>query len=270
MIVATASECLMMTEASYQILSHTGIQTALGEIVIVEITEKGNILVGGPSIVTQMDRLIKILKTMNVTKILVDGAFSRKTISKATDACIFTVGAAYSTDMKKVIDAAKLSIFQFTLPQVPENLLFLDKLDHVALIDRNGQLIALPYTSVIQHQIEVLSMITNEINYLFLPGSFPSSFLKEIITSKKYLNLNIIIKSPTHMVLTDLMLKNLALANILVYVINPINLISIMYNPFSPTGYCFDDLKFQKALMELVDLPVINVMNERRKTNNDE
>jgi hypothetical protein len=72
------------------------------------------------------------------------------------------------------------------------------------------------------------------------------------------------------MVLTDLMLKNLALANILVYVINPINLISIMYNPFSPTGYCFDDLKFQKALMELVDLPVINVMNERRKTNNDE
>ncbi len=270
MIVATAVECLKMTEAKYTILRHTGIQTALGEILIIRITSSGFVLVGGPSVVTQMEMIISILKSMNAAKILIDGAFSRKTVSKSTDACIFAVGAAYSYDMAKVVEAAKLSLYQFSLPIIPDKFRYLDGVEQIALIDKIDHYTTLPYSSVIQFHNEVVNLLSEDIEYLYLPGSFPSSFLKELLTNRKLQQLKIIIKSPTHMVLTESMLKHLQYSKIKVSVINPINLVSIMYNPFSPNGHYFDDDIFNKELSKITSLPLINVMNERRNDDNDE
>jgi hypothetical protein len=47
-----------------------------------------------------------------------------------------------------------------------------------------------------------------------------------------------------------------------IYVLNTINLIGIAYNPFSPSGYCFDELEFRQKLINITDLPIINVMHE--------
>lgn len=269
MIVATAEECLKMTEAKYTILRNTGVYTALGEIVIIKITSSGFVLVGGPSVVTQMETLIDVFKSMNIAKILIDGAFSRRTVSKSTDACIFAVGAAYSTDMTKVVEAAKLSLYQFSLPKIPDEYKYLDGIEHITLIDKNSHRTVLSYNSVIQYQNEVCDLLSDEVDYLYLPGSLTSSFLKELLTNRKLNQLRIIIKSPTHMVLPESMLRHIQNSKIKVYVINPINLVSIMYNPYSPTGHYFDDIIFNQELSKITNLPIINVMNERRNDNDD-
>lgn len=270
MMVATAFECLKAAEATYEIIDKTGIETALGEIVIIRIKTSGNVLVGGPSIVTQMEALIKHIKTLKVDKILIDGAFSRKTISKSTDACIFAIGAVYSNDISKVIDAARLTIRQFSLPKVKDNLSYLESLDKVTLVNKNSHNIILDYDSVIQFQQEILDLITQDIEYVYLPGSLPSQFAKELIKKRKTVLPNIILKSPTHMVLPEIVLNNLFNTGILINVLYPVNLVGIMYNPFSPTGYVFDDQEFQDKLKCITNLPVINVMNERRNDINDQ
>lgn len=66
------------------------------------------------------------------------------------------------------------------------------------------------------------------------------------------------------MVLSEIVLNNLFNSGISIQVLNPVNLVGIMYNPYSPTGYIFDDKEFQDKLKNITHLPVINVMNERR------
>jgi len=270
MIVATAIECLKVTEASFDIITNTGIETALGEIVLIRITKPGNVLVGGPSIVNQMELLVEKMKSMNVFKILIDGAFSRKTISKSTDACIFAVGAVYSNDISKVIDAAKLTITQLSLPKASKALSYLEAIDTITLIAKDGSQTILPYDSVIQYHQEVITQINTLTNYIYLPGSLPVQFATDLIKKRKSFLPSIILKSPTHMVLPDLILNNLLITGIKISVLYPVNLVGIMYNPFSPTGYVFDDQQFKDSLIKITNLPVINVIKERRNDNDDQ
>ena len=264
MIVATALECLKAAEATYEIIDKTGIETALGEIVLIRIIHSGNVLVGGPSIVTQMESLVAYIKTLNVDKILIDGAFSRKTISKSTDACIFAIGAVYSSDLSKVIDAAKLTIAQFSLNRVNDSFNYLETEERVVLIYKDGTYKKLEYDSVIQYQQEILEFLTSDVEYIYIPGSLPTQFAKELIRKRRTVLPKIILKSPTHMVLPEILLNNLFNSGIKIIVLHPVNLVGIMYNPFSPTGYVFDDREFQDKLKKITHLPVINVMNERR------
>lgn len=264
MIVATALECLKSAEATFEIIDKTGIVTALGEIMIIRIIQSGNVLVGGPSIVTQMESLVAYIKTLNVAKVLIDGAFSRKTISKATDACIFAIGAVYSSDLSKVIEAAKITIAQFSLSKVDHSLSYLETEEKVALIYKDGTYKKLEYDSVIQYQQEIIELITHDIEYIYIPGSLPTQFAKELIKKRRTILPSIILKSPTHMVLPEVVLNNLFNSGISIKVINPVNLVGIMYNPFSPSGYIFDDNEFRDKLRNITKLPVINVMNERR------
>lgn len=264
MIVATAYECLKSAEATFEIIDKTGIVTALGEIMIIRISRSGNVLVGGPSIVTQMESLVTYIKTLNIDKVLIDGAFSRKTISKSTDACIFAIGAVYSSDISKVIEAAKMTIAQFTLNKADHSLSYLETEEKVVLIYKDGTHKLLEYDSVIQYQQEILELISHEIAYIYIPGSLPTQFAKELIKKRRTILPIIILKSPTHMVLSEIVLNNLFNSGISIQVLNPVNLVGIMYNPYSPTGYIFDDKEFQDKLKNITHLPVINVMNERR------
>ena len=270
MIVATAKDCLKAAEATYEVIGKTGIETALGEIFIIRILNSGNVLIGGPSIVTQMEELITFIKSLNVFKILIDGAFSRKTISKSTEACIFAIGAVYSSDMTKVVNAAKLTIDQFSLKKVHQSLHYLELIDKVTFIYKNGDKSILEYDSVIQYHREVLEKLTKDVEYIYIPGSLPAQFATELIKKRKTSIPNIILKSPTHMVLPELILKNLFNTGVTIQVLNPINLVGIMYNPFSPTGYIFEDNEFQEKLQKITHLPVINVMKESGNQINDQ
>ncbi len=48
--------------------------------------------------------------------------------------------------------------------------------------------------------------------------------------------------------------------NIDLRVVNRIEVIALTYNPYSPSGYSFDDEEFRSKLQEKLSLPVINVL----------
>ncbi len=57
-LAATAEDCLKSAEATYRIIRRTGVSTALGEIVVVEIVDPGICLVGGPATVVAMEQIV--------------------------------------------------------------------------------------------------------------------------------------------------------------------------------------------------------------------
>lgn len=262
MIVATAAECLDVTEAEYEVLLETDVRSALGDIKIVRIIKAGNCLVGGPSTILSMERIIKILKTFKVDKILIDGAFSRKTISKTSDACIFAVGAVKSPDMDQVISAAKLTIRQFALPKITAEFEHLEAYETITLIDHEGGEQVLSIDSVLSDPEVIFGLIDETTRFIYLPGALSQQFAKEYIRRRRTSLPDIILKSPTHLVLPENIMGQLFQAGIRIFVINPINLIGVAYNPFSPTGYVFDEIQFRQRLIEITSLPIINVMNE--------
>ena len=65
MKVATTTECLKESTAIYQVDMKTGLATALGEVVIVEILEDGYMLVAGPTTNQELNKLLTIIKPLS-------------------------------------------------------------------------------------------------------------------------------------------------------------------------------------------------------------
>ena len=48
----------------------------------------------------------------------------------------------------------------------------------------------------------------------------------------------------------------------MLYVVNPINLVAVFYNPYSPAGYEFNDKDFKRSLREATKYDVVNVLKD--------
>lgn len=262
MIVATAEDCLKAAEAEYEIIGTTGVQTPLGTVQILRILREGNCLVAGPSTLSGMNALIATMEELQPGKILIDGAFSRKALMRASDACIFAVGAVRSPNLDEVIRATTWSIRQFNLPKTSIELDYLREIPNITLVNDDGTWMSLPTDSVITDPNSVFAALTEKTAYLYLPGSFGPLFAKEWIRHRRNHLPDIILQSPAHLVVPEDLLELLFQMKNRILVQDPVRLIGVAYNPFSPTGYEFDDLEFRTKLSGITDLPVFNVLHE--------
>lgn len=260
MVVATAKECLKSIEAKYEMVATTSISSALGPIVLIRITQSGNCLIGGPSTSTEMEMIIQTLKAMNIKKILIDGAFSRKTVTTSSDACFYVVGASYSSSLEKVIEQAKETLLQFSFPQSSIAQALINQ-KTICLLKSN-KLISLPYDTIFGNEETLINQFDNSVKGVFFPGALTASFIKRTLQRWKELTPEMIIKTPTHFISDERVMSVLHRFNGRISVVQPINLVGVMYNPFSPLGFEFDDDNFQLKLKSITDLPVINVKKE--------
>jgi len=268
MWVATAEECLKAAEATYEICEDTGIATPLGNVKIIQILSDGNVLVAGPSTVSGMNRVVESLKKRNTYKILIDGAFARKALMRTSDACIFAVGAVKSPILSDVVHASALAIRQFDLPKVPAELDFLENRETITILDDDGWETRLEADSTVSDPEALFASLTEKSAYLYLPGSCGPLFAKEWIRHRKNHLPDLILQSPAHLVVPDQILEHLFQLDSRIMVLHPVHLIGVAYNPFSPTGYEFDECLFRQKLAEITDLPLFNVL--QKSEDNDE
>lgn len=261
-IVATAEECLKSTEAVCEVLGETGIRTPLGPVVILRVLSPGNILVAGPSTIAGMDAVVRDLRTRQTGKVLIDGAFSRKSLVRSGEACIFVVGAVKSPVLADVVDSCRLAVRQFSLPPVSSGLPDLSGVTRPAVLFRDGTPAPLSADSALDDPKSILEALPEGAEQLFLPGSLGPAFAREWIRRRKTPLPDLILRSPAHLVLPDPLLDSLFRMKTAIRVLHPVRLIGIAYNPFSPVGPGFPDAAFGEALREITALPVFNVMHE--------
>jgi hypothetical protein len=262
MFVATAADCLKASKALLELVRPTSVMTPLGAVGIYRVIEAGECLVGGPSTVSAMNTLVSELKGLQDGLILIDGAFSRKAMIQTAEACVFAVGAVRSRDIDEVVRDAETSIRQFRLPAIPDRWDALRKREKITLIDRNGQWETLPFDSTLPNPDAVFTALRETTEALYLPGSLGPQFAKEWIRRRKSHLPALVLQSPAHLVLPLSLAEPLFRLPSPIYVLRPLRLIGIAYNPVSPTGYAFDDAVFRTKLTAITDLPVFNVMQE--------
>lgn len=258
-IIATASETLSKFEAEYKILDKTNIYTSIGYIYIIEITKAGNALIAGPSVISEMEKLIKILEGYDLINIYIDGAFFRHSLAKVSEATILVIGANLSQDMDRVVKDAVSSVRKFNLKRPKKWLDFLRNEENVCFVNEHNTIKKLDIKSVVGNSAKVLSEDNENYRFLFLPLSLTNDFVERLIEERRVYKWDIIVNSPVSIQLNIDNISNLFKLKNKVYVFNPIKLMAVCYNPKSPKGYEFNNFEFRDKLEEYLGVKVINV-----------
>lgn len=257
-IVATAKDTLRLCQATYRILEETFLSSALGNIVLIEIIEAGNCLIGGPSSMEEMKWLIQKMKTYQLDQILIDGAFFRMSLSAVSDACIYVVGANKNILMEAVVRhfAAVMKLYHLKKSDISlqgeENILFIEK---------DGSRLRLPIASLLDEDI-IWAKLTPKTKSIWIPGVITPTFVQEWLRLRQKRNIELIIRDATHVVLPDALLERMMRHHHFLSVRDTIPIAAVCYNPTSPKGYAFDEAAFRAALQANTALPLFNVKKE--------
>lgn len=261
-IVVTAENTLEHFEADYKVLEKTDISTSIGPIFVCEIKTNGNALIAGPSTTETISKMIEILKNYDLKHILIDGAFSRQVFAKISKATILIIGANFHQNIDEVVDNAESLIRKFQLNKPPFDCDFLSKINKISLVNDGNDYLKLGINSVVKNTAIFSEGENEKYRFLFLPKSMTNNFVENLVLQRNQFHYDIILNSPLDIQLSSRNLSNLWKLKNNIYTVNPVNLIAICYNPFSPRGYEFDDHEFKEKLEHKIGMNVYNVREE--------
>lgn len=104
MIVTTSEQCLAVSTARLRILRRTGIQTALGEVLITVVEKVGLVVVAGPNKAADLAAVGQQMAMLGVSDLLVDGSLNRIAPMTVVDRVVFATGAARTTELQYLAD----------------------------------------------------------------------------------------------------------------------------------------------------------------------
>ncbi len=260
-LVATAEGCLKAAEAEYSLIEKTSIRTPLGNIVIAQAKNTGNMLVAGPSKISEMELAIEKLKQAGCPKVLIDGAFSRQSAAKLATGAVLVLGANRSPVMETVIKDAKALYERLTIAVIDERYLHLAESGLITALDGAGGKHVYDETSTLMDPERLFAWIDPSWTHVYVPRSVGTAFFRVMLKdrTKRFV---LIMNDPTSLQPEEHMLAHVASFKHRLKVMRGINLIAVCLNPVSPRGYAFDEPAFHLALEQELGLPVFNVLKE--------
>jgi len=268
--LATAKQCLYNSDITREILSTTGIHTAMGEVVIVKALSDGYVELGGPSLNSYMIQVCKELKGLGSDLVIVDGALSRKSFASPsiTEATILATGAALSRNMDKVVEKTSHAVKLLSLQQEDNKHIFgvcknIHEAVRVSIINKDDSIVNLEVLTALEAAKEVVMNLTEEAAYVVVKGIISDKFIEDIMKSTdKFKGVTFLAEDGTKVFINGDTLYKFERQGGRLKVLNGINVICVTCNPKSPYGYEFDKERFMDKLRNSISLPIIDVKAE--------
>ncbi|EYE89797.1 hypothetical protein Q428_00445 [Fervidicella metallireducens AeB] len=265
--LATAEGCLVKSTASFEIIDVTNLHTAMGRIVVCEIMDEGYVEIAGPDSSTEIKKVSDFMLELGADTVLIDGALNRKTQASpaVADAAILATGAVVSRSMDMVIERTKHTVKMLTLPQVEKDILALCEeaatSSQVAFIDKDKNIINTSYKTVLGIADDIICQVKEDYEFIVIPGTLMGSFLRGMQQLVRYKKIKIVVKDGTKIFVEPMDYKIFERNGGEIYVMEPINLMAVTVNPYSPDGYFFEPELFLKAMKdELYPIDVYDCM----------
>ncbi|MEG1560060.1 MAG: hypothetical protein RRY79_03890 [Clostridia bacterium] len=257
-IIATSVSALRLSDITKEILMTTGVYTAMGEVIVARAKSGGKVVLSGPSTVDSLMKLCEMLCVFGVSRVIIDGAISRKSLSvpKLSDGAILSTGASLSKGLDSVVKKTAYAVNLFSLPGFSG---FSD-------IEKRASPVAINDGEIIEftHGLDMLIDFPF-IKYVRCFGAITGTVAEKFFRFK---NMTIVADDPTKIMLSEAMFEKLALKNICFMVEQPIRLVCVTINPFSAYGTGFNATNFENTMKNALakyNIPVLNVMNEVNK-----
>ncbi|MGM0600093.1 MAG: hypothetical protein ACQETH_09800 [Candidatus Rifleibacteriota bacterium] len=272
-LIATADSLLNYCDVTRELLKMTSIHTSIGEIVIFRALSDGYVRIAGPSITTQMDKVIEMFKAYKAEKIFIDGAAARKSTAaiNAADACILATGASYSTsidliarqtafyaellNLSPVLDKQICELFNRNLHEEKgSNLCF-------ALL-ADGKISSLGSSLALDSADEAAGF--DNLSAIIFTGALTAKFARRFLEKTRLLKkLQLIVRDGTRILVNLDQYKDFKRRGAEFRVFKQAKLLAITTNPVAPSGFQIDPIKLKKLIEHKTGLPVFDVIADK-------
>ncbi len=274
-ILTTAEMCLKRSPVEYRIILRTGISTALGELLIVEVTKSGYIVVAGPNKAASLSTVLDHIKKLKRDVVFVDGSINRMLPMSIVNRLIFSTGAARNVEASFLTAEMKAIEFLFRPPVVSGDY----NSETVSIVRNNENPVQLALRSVIDE--EDVNLIRYQLsagnNKIFIPGLISKDALQHIdrIIVNSPEKIQLVLASPFTLLLSENVMGLVPVIESLIekgskisYLRKP-QLAGVTVNPFYPlyeggrfSAAYIDKNKLMHEMKESLSTPVFNVMED--------
>jgi len=266
-IIATAQNSFEAAEIKMELLKTTGINTPLGEILILKALEEGLIELAGPSINKNLLVVCSELKKLGCDLILIDGAFDRRSYATPliSDATILSTGASVSENMQDVIDITTHAINLFNIEVEKDSTILKIAKDifqsaKVGIINKNNSKNLIEISTSLDSASDIIEHLDNDSKYLVINGAVTDKLLEDIMRlTEKFKDVITLVEDATKLFLSKSVIMKFQKKGGSLKVVNPINIIAVTINPTSPYGYKFNKDNFLRLLREKIDTPIYDL-----------
>lgn len=264
-IIATARDCLKSCDITKEILYTTKFSTPLGNVVIVRALSAGYIDLAGSSYNSQNRIVFDKMKNFGCDMILLDGALSRNSSAVISQGMILSTGASVSKNMQTVVDKTTQMVQMFSLPSVTgilkENIINLFENSPLGIFNDEGEYSSIDVTGILEVQTKIKTVLNEHTTAIAVRSAITDLFIENLIKHRKHFRqVDCIALDGTKFFVSHSNYQKALACGITFKVLNPLNLLFVSYNPYSPKGnYYFDDNQFQSLLQQNISVPVLNM-----------
>ena len=260
MILATAKECLNLTDIQYDILEETKALTALGKVMIVKVISSGTIMLAGPTTNGEMNEVLFLMKRY-VKRIFVDGALSRMTFSAISEleGIVLATGASFHSEMSETVKKTKhvieLFMYEKTDQSFDSNRPFIIFCSNKEVIGEKKSLTQLKAS---------LEEMKNTFKWMYVKGAITDKFV-DMIIDLRLSSFTLICEDPSKILYNYRLGSIVETLKIKIEVIKTCPLVMITVNPYRPEGRSYDPDLFETEIRKLTSIPIINVKRLEEK-----
>ncbi len=274
-ILTTSEVCLRRSSIEYRLIRRTGISTALGELLIVEVTQSGLIVVAGPNKVATLRTVLEHIKELKREIVFVDGSINRMMPMSMVDRLIFATGAARNAGIASLTGEMKAIEFLFRPDVIAGH--FDEK--KVSIIRDNEKPVRLSVRSVIdEDDVDLIrSQLAAGNNKITIPGVVSKGALQHILNKRltDERGIQFVFSSPINLLLSE---SPVAMAAVVESFLNEgltisyfrkPDLIGVTVNPFYPlyeqdrfSAAYIDKNNLMDEMQSNLSIPVFNVMDD--------
>lgn len=200
-IIATAEQCLKVTKTGdTRLLENTGIQTILGEILIVEIVENRTYTLAGPNRRTDLEKVLARLEVLQADVTLIDGALNRIVPMICADGIVISTGASYDEEIGATAEHVEGIAYLFTFGRVADA----EKYKTIHLHMEDGEVVEIASTSLITAESfeKIKAHLHRPIRRLTIPGACYPGLLDDVfkLLVNTYLMKELVLGNPLFLI----------------------------------------------------------------------
>ena len=257
-LIATAAELLPLCDISREILACTGIATPMGEVVLLRARSDGYVQLGGPSTVSQLAEVRELFFRHGAHRVFIDGALSRKTLCTRalSDASILCTGASLGGGMEHVVSETAFFCVLASLPLFSEEV----------LPSQEGKWTLIGESVCGSGQSALFSALRereeNRTRTVLVQGALTDAMVESYIRTARAAPISLIVADSSKLLLRRENYRRMLTKQCRFFVLDKVNLVAVMVNPFSAYGVSFPAEEFRTAMAAAVSLPVFDVKED--------
>lgn len=276
-LVATARITLQRAKARNKFIASTGIHSPMGEIVLVQVQEYGEMEIAGASRSTDQRKVIALLKQCGADMVLLDGALGRSHHASPAiaDSVVLSTGAAIGGGMADVIRKTRDRLAILSIQEAPQatRALCANLFNQggVGMWARDGSQIFAEPIATLNAGATILQYAKANIGTVAVTGAVGRTLWGALQTLAVHNpDMEIVVNDGTKLFVDHIELAALQRKGTQVLAQHAIRLAAITLNPFSPFGGSFDAQDFLTiARAAFAGFSVCDVQLEEQEPSHD-